>query len=234
MDLLSALTNNVLQQVPFAQHLFSNPIDLSGQQPVQPAYSRQAFSPALANQGGTPVFLRGRMDTGPQGQMRDAGQGNIWAFKEGTRLARPSSQPLTFGEQLIDEPKPVGAMTPSMLAEPPPIAYSQPAPVDHSNLLNFIIPTAHAGDWKDTLDPNEAWIIQHESGFNPNAQNPTSTAFGIWQGLAGTRQKYAAQVGVSPTTTDPNEQLAMMRAYVKDRYGTPANAKAFWERNHWY
>lgn len=70
-----------------------------------------------------------------------------------------------------------------------------------------------------------------ESGLNPTAKNPTSSAFGIWQGLESTRKAY---LGPNYQTTDPVMQLDAFRRYVKDRYGTPENAQAFWQRNHWY
>lgn len=84
------------------------------------------------------------------------------------------------------------------------------------------------------LSEAEAWIIQHESGGNPTAQNPTSTAFGIWQGLDTTRATYAARFGYDPGTTDVNQQLTMFRAYIADRYGTPEAAMQFWQKNGWY
>jgi hypothetical protein len=84
------------------------------------------------------------------------------------------------------------------------------------------------------LSPAEAYIIQHESGGRPTAKNPTSTAFGIWQGLQGTRNDYARRLGFSPNTTDVAQQLAMFRAYVRDRYKTAENAQRFWQTHHWY
>jgi hypothetical protein len=35
-------------------------------------------------------------------------------------------------------------------------------------------------------------------------------------------------------TTDCGRQLWAFRAYVHDRYGTAARAKAFWQANGWY
>lgn len=84
------------------------------------------------------------------------------------------------------------------------------------------------------LSQAEAYIIQHESGGNPTADNPTSTAFGIWQGLDSTRRAYAARFGFDPNTTDVNQQLTMFRAYIRDRYGTAENAMRFWQAHHWY
>lgn len=81
------------------------------------------------------------------------------------------------------------------------------------------------------LSPAEAWIIQHESSGRTNAQNPTSTAFGLGQLLLANRKKY---LGADYATTDPNKQLAAFRAYVRDRYGDANRAMQFWRAKGWY
>jgi SLT domain-containing protein len=75
-------------------------------------------------------------------------------------------------------------------------------------------------------------IVKRESSFNPNAKNPNSSAYGYGQFLSSTRQQYEKKTGLS--YDDPVNQLVMMGQYVKDRYGTPAKALAFWKKNHWY
>jgi septal ring factor EnvC (AmiA/AmiB activator) len=77
----------------------------------------------------------------------------------------------------------------------------------------------------------EHWIIMHESGGDPTADNPTSTAFGLGQLLLGNRILY---LGKDYATTDCGKQLGAFRAYVRDRYGTAEAAKAFWQANGWY
>jgi hypothetical protein len=77
------------------------------------------------------------------------------------------------------------------------------------------------------------WIIQHESGGDVNSRNP-SGAFGLGQLMPGNRQKYAAEFGFDPDTTDPGQQTQMMDAYVRDRYGNYDNAIAFWRAHNWY
>lgn len=84
------------------------------------------------------------------------------------------------------------------------------------------------------LSAAERWIIMHESGGRTSAQNPTSTAFGLGQLLIANRQHYGAILGVSPNTTNYNDQLSMFRMYVHDRYGNASNAQAFWESHGWY
>lgn len=88
--------------------------------------------------------------------------------------------------------------------------------------------------WQSSLTPAERELWQHESSLNPLADNPSSTAFGIWQGLASTRAQYAKRFGYDPNTTDPMQQLQMGRAYVADRYGNADNAWRFWQQHHWY
>ncbi len=73
----------------------------------------------------------------------------------------------------------------------------------------------------------ELW--QRESGWNPLAQNPTSTAFGIAQFLNGTWQG----TGV-PKTTNPQQQIMAGLTYIKGRYGNPSNALAFHNAHNWY
>jgi septal ring factor EnvC (AmiA/AmiB activator) len=77
----------------------------------------------------------------------------------------------------------------------------------------------------------ERWIILRESGGDPTADNPASTAFGLGQLLLGNRILY---LGEDYATTDCGRQLWAFRAYVRDRYGTAERAKAFWQANGWY
>ena len=75
------------------------------------------------------------------------------------------------------------------------------------------------------------WIMQHESGGNQNARNPHSTAFGAFQMLKATRKQY---MGANWQSHDLGAQYAGASHYVHDRYGSWDNAKAFWQRHHWY
>lgn len=72
------------------------------------------------------------------------------------------------------------------------------------------------------------WLVSHESSWNPNAQNPTSSAYGLFQFLDGTWKGYG------PKTSDPAKQAEYGMQYIKERYGSPEGAKAFWEGHHWY
>jgi hypothetical protein len=86
------------------------------------------------------------------------------------------------------------------------------------------------------VDADTAWIIQHESSGNTTNKNKQSGAFGLGQlnPSSGTLQSIAKEMNVDPYTTDPATQLAMMQRYIKERYGTPQAAKAFWQAHNWY
>ena len=75
------------------------------------------------------------------------------------------------------------------------------------------------------------WIMQHESGGNPHAKNPHSTAFGAFQMLKATRKQY---MGADWQSHDLAKQYAGASRYVRQRYGSWDNAKSFWQRHHWY
>lgn len=75
-------------------------------------------------------------------------------------------------------------------------------------------------------------LVKRESGFNPKAKNPTSTAHGYAQFLKSTRSNYEKKTGLSYDV--PVNQLIMMMQYVKDRYGSPDKALNFWNKNNWY
>jgi len=81
------------------------------------------------------------------------------------------------------------------------------------------------------MDPNARWIMMRESGGNPNARNPHSTAFGAFQMLRATRRSY---MGADWQSHDLGKQYAGASRYVHDRYGSWSNARSFWQRHHWY
>jgi septal ring factor EnvC (AmiA/AmiB activator) len=77
----------------------------------------------------------------------------------------------------------------------------------------------------------EYFIIMKESGGDPTADNPTSTAFGLGQLLLDLRRRY---LGANYDTIDCGLQLQAFRAYVRARYGTAEAARAFWLSHGWY
>jgi hypothetical protein len=71
-------------------------------------------------------------------------------------------------------------------------------------------------------------LIMDESGWRNDAQNPTSTAYGIGQFLDSTWASYG------PKTSNPRLQIIYTLEYIRERYGTPANALAHENAYHWY
>lgn len=83
------------------------------------------------------------------------------------------------------------------------------------------------------LDPIQFSCLEtmwnHESSWNPNAQNPTSTAYGIPQFLNST---WATVGGYK--TSDPYKQIDFGLIYIDQSYGNACNAWAFWQANNYY
>lgn len=94
-------------------------------------------------------------------------------------------------------------------------------------------PQGSCSDWMaqaGITDPATAyWLIMKESGCRPTAQNPTSTAYGVMQFLDSTWRGAGCV-----KTSDPVQQMRCGQTYVMNRYGSWANAKAFWLTNRWY
>lgn len=84
--------------------------------------------------------------------------------------------------------------------------------------------------WGDTQFECYNNVIMRESGWDPLADNPTSSAYGIPQALPG---KKMAQFG-SDWRTNPVTQITWGLWYVKDRYGTPCSAWSFKQEHGWY
>jgi hypothetical protein len=59
-----------------------------------------------------------------------------------------------------------------------------------------------------------------ESGWNPSADNPTSSAYGIPQALPGSKMASAG----SDWATNPVTQIRWGLGYIADRYGSPCSA----------
>jgi muramidase (phage lysozyme) len=75
-------------------------------------------------------------------------------------------------------------------------------------------------------------LVGRESSWNPEADNPSSSAYGYGQFLNSTRKEYEKKYGIKYST--PLNQLVLTIHYVKDRYGDPIKALQFWDKNKWY
>lgn len=72
-------------------------------------------------------------------------------------------------------------------------------------------------------------IIERESQWDSNNQNPVSTAYGLGQFLNST---WSGTGYIK--TADPHVQIMATIEYISQRYGTPKNAWIFWQANSWY
>jgi hypothetical protein len=73
-------------------------------------------------------------------------------------------------------------------------------------------------------------IVDHESGWNVNATNASSGAYGLVQALPGSKMASAG----SDWQTNPATQIKWGLDYMKDRYGGACDAWSFWQANGWY
>jgi hypothetical protein len=73
-------------------------------------------------------------------------------------------------------------------------------------------------------------IVMAESGWNPEAENPGSGAYGIPQALPGSKMAANGK----DWQTDPRTQIAWMLSYIRSRYGTPAAAWRWHLAHGWY
>ncbi|MGK5629374.1 transglycosylase SLT domain-containing protein [Streptomyces sp. URMC 123] len=73
-------------------------------------------------------------------------------------------------------------------------------------------------------------IVERESGWNPQATNAASGAYGLVQALPGSKMASAG----ADWKTNAETQIKWGLDYMKDRYGSPCGAWNFWQANHWY
>lgn len=75
-------------------------------------------------------------------------------------------------------------------------------------------------------------LVGRESTWNHKAKNPSSSARGYGQFIASNVKSYEKKLKIDYDT--PYGQIVAMVQYVKDRYGDPAKALKFWDKNNWY
>ena len=73
-------------------------------------------------------------------------------------------------------------------------------------------------------------IVDHESGWNMNAVNASSGAYGLFQALPASKYSSAG----SDWQTNPATQIKWGLSYMDGRYGSPCEAWSFWQANNWY
>ncbi|MFI9610530.1 transglycosylase SLT domain-containing protein [Streptomyces sp. NPDC052023] len=73
-------------------------------------------------------------------------------------------------------------------------------------------------------------IVEHESGWDVDATNASSGAYGLVQALPGNKMATAG----SDWKTNAQTQIEWGLDYMKSRYGSPVGAWNFWQANGWY
>jgi hypothetical protein len=113
--------------------------------------------------------------------------------------------------------------------------------------LGFDLMKAFSPNWAGGATGMNQWpaleeLWTRESGWNHQADNPTSSAYGIPQALASLHNLpkgyYDRSTGSGASFHgyggDPAVQIRWGLNYIKSTYGTPAAALAFHDRNNWY
>jgi len=148
----------------------------------------------------------------------------------------------TFGERAVTVSRSLGAdrgstpaaqsvAAPAATAEPVALA-SAPAPAPAptpsvDDARSYALAQIGAAQFS-CLDA----LWQHESDWDPTAENPSSGAFGIAQALPAAKMASAGHDWKS----NPLTQVKWGLDYIVGRYGTACNAWSFWLRHypHWY
>lgn len=116
-------------------------------------------------------------------------------------------------------------------AKPPvkPNDYSSALPPS----LPLLTPFPPAPKGVQPLSDAEKWIIDHESQNKTTAGNKDHF-FGIGQLRLDNRITYGKLLHIDPNSTNYWDQVALMRAYIKNRpgYGTAENAEAAWIKHY--
>lgn len=73
-------------------------------------------------------------------------------------------------------------------------------------------------------------IVSHESGWNPNATNTSTGAYGLVQALPANKMASSG----SDWKTNPETQIDWGVKYMNDRYGSACGAWSHWQANGWY
>jgi phage-related protein len=112
-------------------------------------------------------------------------------------------------------------------------------PGDVAGLKSQAYATANAMyGWNTPADTAAIdYIVSHESSWNPKAQNPTSSASGLWQEIDSTwnstKPIEASSYAHAKDAPAGMQDKAGIR-YVHDRYKTLPAAQAFWAAHHYY
>ena len=142
------------------------------------------------------------------------------------RIVGSSTGPIDTPADMLD-PTDVGTDTVTAAQQPTPTPTATGG--DAGGLQAFARQQLQSFGWDESQMPALIELWNRESNWNPNAQNPTSTAYGIAQFLNGTWEGTGFK-----KTSDPNQQILAGLTYIKGRYGSPQAALNFHQQKNWY
>jgi hypothetical protein len=108
----------------------------------------------------------------------------------------------------------------------------QPLPEAETVVEKKIVPSGSHEEWMAAagISPGDyadvEYIIGNESGWRPDAINPSSGSCGLAQALP------CSKLGAD--WSNPVKALSWASQYVKGRYGGWAGAAAWWKVHQWY
>jgi chemotaxis protein histidine kinase CheA len=139
------------------------------------------------------------------------------AAAEAAAAERAAAERAAAEEEAASAPAPAPAAAPASAAAS--------APASRGSFKDYAL--SKVGSAKEFSCLENLW--GKESGWNPNAQNPTSTAYGIPQFLDSTW----ASTGIAKTS-DGYRQIDAGLIYIEERYGSPCAAWAHSQAKGWY
>ena len=146
----------------------------------------------------------------------------------GTPTGGPGAAlPLTGQQSTPTTKTPVETLT-STLSAPPNAGYSGGEQATHDKVYAAF----RKAGFTDEQWPAMVNIINRESGWNPQIKNPSSGAYGLFQFL--TQGNYDTYLGGRSDGVSIEDQSTGGMQYIKDRYGDPDKAWAFWQANGHY
>ena len=186
-------------------------LSLFGMMAIAPQFSESAQAQSDA------LFQPGKMPTQEVIAAAAAEAELYLEALEVERLPEPEPEP---------EPEPAPAPTPV-----------QPAAPQQQQPPSVVAPPTYSGGgspeaWMSAAGiAPENWgyvdyIATRESGWNPNATNPSSGACGLIQAYPCSK--------VPGSGYTPVDNLSWANGYAVGRYGSWASAYAFWTANHWW
>jgi hypothetical protein len=136
-----------------------------------------------------------------------------------------------------DDPVDASGWTQTFLSAMPN-SYSCTSVLDRDNITEVkAVGRQMMNDFKSSWATTSQWscletLWDHESGWRWNADNPTSSAYGIPQSLPGSKMASAGDDWL----TNPVTQIAWGLDYISQVYGSPCAAWSAWQSRdpHWY